>query len=300
MIQGKDICKSFDGFAALDHANINVPQGSIYGLIGPNGAGKTTLLRNLVGIMQPDSGEVTMNGMPVFENVEAKLHIAYIPDNVLYFRQSTMRELKNLYAGLYPTFDHDYYDEIKGWFPDIKDNKPIRRMSKGMQKQIAFILTLSCKTDIIILDEPIDGLDPVMRKQVWRLMLDAVNKYNLTVLLSSHNLRELEDVCDYVGVMHHGKILMERSLLDLQDDIHKIQAAFNDDFMPVASSKFKVLNHSVLGKVQTWIIRGSKEDINHYFQRLNPLFMDQLPLSLEEIFIYELGEENYEIKEFLM
>lgn len=300
MIQGNDICKSFDGFVALDHTNIKVPKGSIYGLIGPNGAGKTTLIRHLVGIMQPDSGKITLDDMPIWENEEAKSKIAYIPDNIFYFRQSTLKELKDLYSGLYPNFDEEYYNEIKDWFPEIKENQPIRRMSKGMQKQVAFILALSCKTEVILLDEPIDGLDPVMRKQVWKLMIDAVEKNKLTVLLSSHNLRELEDVCDYVGVMHHGKIIMEHSLLELQDDIHKVQTAFADDFVPTTTEEFKVLNHSTLGRVHTWIIRGSQDSIKSYFEQFNPLFVDLLPLSLEEIFIYELGGEDYEIKEFLM
>lgn len=300
MIRGTDICKSFGDFMALNHTNIHVPKGTVYGLVGPNGAGKSTLLRNIVGLMYPDSGQIELEGEPIFENPNAKVRLAYIPDDIFYFRQSNLKELKNLYAGIYPKFDHDLYQELLSCFPEIRENHPIRRMSKGMQKQTAFILTICCRPDVMILDEPIDGLDPVMRHQIWKIMLEAVDKEQMTVLISSHNLRELEDVCDYVGVMHHGKIIMEKSLLNLQDDIHKVQIAFADDFVPNPDEEYKVLNHSTLGRVHTWIMRGSKDSILAYFEQFSPLFVDLLPLTLEEIFIYELGGEHYEIKEIFM
>lgn len=300
MITGTDICKSFEGFCALNHTNIHVPKGVVYGLVGPNGAGKTTLIRHIVGVLKADSGTLALEEEEIFENPEAKKRMTYIPDDIFYFRQSDLKELKKLYQGLYPNFDDELYREILPCFPEIKENMPIRRMSKGMQKQVAFLLAITCKPEVLILDEPVDGLDPVMRRQIWKILLEAVSKEHLTVLVSSHNLRELEDVCDYVGVMHHGQIILEHSLSALQENIHKIQAAFSTEDLPVIPERFSVLNHGNTGRVHTWIIRGNKEELLDYFNKQNPYFIDLLPLSLEEIFIYELGGEHYEVKELLM
>lgn len=300
MITGIDICKSFEGFCALNYTNIHVPKGVVYGLVGPNGAGKTTLIRHIVGVLKADSGTLTLEEEEIFENPEAKKRMTYIPDDIFYFRQSDLKELKKLYQGLYPDFDDGLYREVLSCFPEIKENIPIRRMSKGMQKQVAFLLAISCKPEVLILDEPVDGLDPVMRRQIWKILLEAVSKGHLTVLVSSHNLRELEDVCDYVGVMHHGQIILEHSLSALQENIHKIQAAFSTEDLPVIPEGFSVLNHGNTGRVHTWIIRGNKEELLDYFHKQNPYFIDLLPLSLEEIFIYELGGEHYEVKELLM
>ncbi len=300
MIIGTDICKEFDGFSALNHTNIHVPKGAVYGLVGPNGAGKTTLIRHLVGVFKSDAGEITIGDEPLFENPHAKEKIAYIPDDIFYFRQSTLKELKKFYQGIYPKFDESLYQEILPCFPEVQDGRAIRKMSKGMQKQVAFLLAISCKPEILILDEPVDGLDPVMRRQIWKILLEAVSKEKMTVLVSSHNLRELEDVCDYVGVMHHGKIILEQSLTELQEDIHKIQIAYTDENTPEIPEELKVLNHAVTGRVHTYILKGNTEKILHYFEQYNPLFVELLPLSLEEIFIYELGGEHYEVKEILM
>lgn len=300
MITAKNICKTFDGFNALDQTNLSVPKGAVYGLVGPNGAGKTTLLRHIVGIMRPDSGEVLLEDNLIYENPEAKAKIAYISDDVFFYRQSTPNDLKNMYQGIYETFDETLYNELLSCFPEIKEKQPVRRMSKGMQKQVAFIIAISCKPEVLVLDEPVDGLDPVMRRQVWKILLEAVDKEKMTVIVSSHNLRELEDVCDHVGVMHHGKIVLEQSLSALQEDIHKVQVAFSDDNIPDISEEFKVLNHSTLGRVHTYIVRGYQDALLAYYEQFNPLFVELLPLSLEEIFIYELGGEHYEVKEILM
>lgn len=300
MITGTDICKTFGDFSALNHTGIHVPKGAVYGLVGPNGAGKTTLLRHIVGVMRPDSGTVEIDGEPVFENAQGKEKIAFIPDDIFYYRQSTLKDLKRLYEGVYPRFDSHLYEEILALFPEITPKQTIRRMSKGMQKQVSFILAICCKPEVLVLDEPVDGLDPVMRRQIWKILLDFVEKEKMTVLVSSHNLRELEDVCDHVGVMHHGQIILEQSLSQLQEDIHKVQVAFPDDTIPSPSREFSVLNHSTLGRVHTWIIRGSRDSILAYYEQFHPLFVDLLPLSLEEIFIYELGGAQYEVGEILM
>ena len=300
MIQGKDICKKFGDFQALDHASFHVPKGAVYGLVGPNGAGKSTILRHVTGIFRQDSGELFIDGEPVFENPEAKRKLTFIPDDVFYFRQANLKEMKKYYEGIYPTFDAELFDKLMDCFPAVDRKRNIRRMSKGMQKQAAFLLAISCKPELMVLDEPVDGLDPVMRRQIWNILLNAVSEENMTVLVSSHNLRELEDVCDHVGIMHHGKVILERSLSDLQESVTKLQLAFEGDEVPDITGRFEVMNDTQLGKVHTMIVKGDQRELADYLATFHPLVMDMLPLSLEEIFIYELGGENYEVKDIII
>ena len=211
MIEVNGLVKRFDGFAALDGAALSVPAGSVYGLVGPNGAGKSTLIRHLTGIFRQDAGTVRIGGEDVWENAALKARIAAIPDDWYYFLQSSIRDMMRFYRGFYPAFSMERYEKLKEVF-QLDEKRPIRRLSKGMQKQAAFWLALCCMPDYLILDEPVDGLDPVMRRQVWSLVLADVAQRGTTVLVSSHNLRELEDVCDHVGIMDHGRVLLERSL----------------------------------------------------------------------------------------
>ena len=221
MIEVKQVSKSFDGFRALDELNITVPKGTVYGLVGPNGAGKSTIIRHLAGIYRQDAGEVLIDGEPVYENPTIKEKIAYIPDDVFYYTQATIRDMMKFYRDVYPRFDSDCFEKLGAAF-DLDRKRPIRKLSKGKQKQAAFWLALCLRPEVVILDEPVDGLDPVMRRQVWNLLLGVVAERGTTVLVSSHNLRELEDVCDHVGIMNHGKMLLERSLSELQENIVKI------------------------------------------------------------------------------
>ena len=260
MIEVRGLKKTFDGFAALDGADLSVPRGAVYGLVGPNGAGKTTLLRHLTGVYHQDSGSVTFDGQPVWENVDVKARIASMLD----------------------------------------EKRPLRRMSKGQQKQAAFWLALCTMPDYLILDEPVDGLDPVMRRQVWSLILQDVAERGTTVLVSSHNLRELEDVCDHVGVMSRGKLLLEHSLSELQDYTVKLQLAFEGAELPALPQEIKVLHHAQTGRVHTLICRGSAEELEQQLAALHPIFIDAVPLSLEEIFIYELGGEDYAIRDIVL
>ena len=200
MIEVKNLVKTFDGFTALDSATLTVPRGAVYGLVGPNGAGKSTLLRHITGVYKQDSGQVTVCGTLVYENRHAKERIVSIPDDWFYYNQSTIWEMAKLYAGMYPQFDRERFNKLRELFR-LPEKKPIRRMSKGMQRQAAFWITMSCMPEYLVLDEPVDGLDPVMRRQVWQVLLDDVSARGTTVLLSSHNLRELEDVCDHVGII---------------------------------------------------------------------------------------------------
>ena len=298
MIEVRDAVKKFDGFAALDGANLLVPQGSVYGLVGTNGAGKSTLIRHLTGIYRQDGGTVRVDGQPVWENAALKARIAAIPDDWYYFMQSTVRDMMRFYKGFYPSFSTERYEKLKEVF-NIDEKRTIRRLSKGMQKQVAFWLALSCMPDYLILDEPVDGLDPVMRRQVWSLVMGDVAQRGTTVLVSSHNLRELEDVCDHVGIMDHGRVLLERSLAQLQDNMVKLQVVFQDGVTEVPP-ELPVLHASKVGRIHTLIMRMNAEEATAKLSTYNPLLVDAVPLTLEEIFIYELGGADYAVKDIVL
>ena len=202
MIEIQDVVKTFDGFRALDGLTMHVPKGSVYGLVGPNGAGKSTIIRHICGIYRQDSGQVLLDGQPVYENAAVKARLAAIPDDFYYFPSASCREMMEFYRGFYPHFDRERYEALKDVFRTVGEKQPIRRLSKGMQKQVAFWLALCCRPEVLVLDEPVDGLDPVMRRQVWSLLMNDVAESGTTVLVSSHNLRELEDVCDHVGILN--------------------------------------------------------------------------------------------------
>ena len=300
MIEVNQLVKNYGDFRALDGVNMNVGTGDIYGLVGPNGAGKSTLIRHLTGILKQDAGEVFIQGMPVYENRRVKEHIAYIPDELFYFLQADALEMKRYYQGIYPSFDEKMFYRMQEFFPEIDIHRNIRRLSKGMQKQVAFWLAVCCRPKLLILDEPLDGLDPVMRRQVWSILMAEVTEHEMTVLVSSHNLRELEDVCDHVGIMNHGKIIIERSLSELQENISKIQVACESG-MPKLPEQFQVLHMSNIGRVYTLIVKGNPDEAAAAIgaEKGHPLLVDVLPLTLEEIFIYEMGGLDYEVKDIL-
>ena len=300
MIQVNNLVKTFDGFRALDGLTMRVEPGSIYGLVGPNGAGKSTVLRHIAGVYRPDSGSVLVDGQPVYENPAVKQGIAVIPDELYYFNSASTRDMMKFYRGIYPQFDDKRYQALREAFPEVDDRQPIRRLSKGMQKQSAFWLALCCAPKLLVLDEPVDGLDPVMRRQVWSLLMGDVAQRGTTVLISSHNLRELEDVCDHVGILSHGKVLLERSLTDLQDNIVKLQIAFAQEEPPAFPKDLHILHTAQVGRVFTLILRGNPADIKARMAPLNPILMEALPLSLEEIFIYELGGEDYAVRDIVL
>ena len=262
MIEAKSVVKTFGGFTALDGASITVPDGGVYGLVGPNGAGKSTLIRHLTGICRPDSGEVLVEGEPVYENPEKKVLVAAIPDDWYYFPSASVADMARFYQGFYPSFDRGRYEKFRAVFT-LPENTPIRRMSKGMQKQAAFWLTMSCRPKYLILDEPVD-------------------------------------VCDHVGMMNRGKVLVERSLADLQENIVKLQAVWRAGELPVLPRELEVLHTSHVGRVYTYIVRGTAAAVTERMEQYQPLMLEALPLSLEEIFIYELGGEHYAVKEILL
>ena len=300
MIEAKAVSKSFDGFLALNHLDMTVPRGSIYGLVGPNGAGKSTILRHLCGVYRPDGGVITIEGQPVYENPTIKERMVVIPDDVYYYGSASVREMMKFYRGMYPTFSMERFEQLAEAFPEVDAKRPIRRMSKGMQKQAAFWLAMSCCPDYLLLDEPVDGLDPVMRRQVWSLLMGDVAERGTTVLVSSHNLRELEDVCDHVGILSHGQVVIERSLSQLQGTTVKLQVAFPDGVQPGLPQGMEVLHQSQLGRVYTYIVRGRAEEVQQQVEAIHPLFVEALPLSLEEIFIYEMGGNDYAVRDIVL
>ena len=293
MLKMKNVTKTFGSFKALDNLTMTIPQGAVYGLVGPNGAGKSTAIRHFMGIYRPDSGEITLEGLPIYENPQVKQTLGYIPDDIFFFPSATMEEMRKFYKGMYPKFDDALFERLYEAF-DLPRKTPIRRFSKGMQKQAAFHLTLACRPEVLILDEPVDGLDPVMRRQVMGLILSDVAEHGTTVLISSHNLRELEDVCDHVGIMDHGKMLLERSLADMQGSTVKVQ------LVGEIPEGLEVLHETASGRLKTLVVRGNAAEVTRKIAAADPAYFDVLPLSLEEIFIYELGGVNYEVKNIIL
>ena len=293
MITLQNVTKTFGDFKALDGLNLHVPKGAVYGLVGPNGAGKSTAIRHITGVYRPDSGKITVSGEQVWENAGVKGTIGYIPDEIFYFPSATLEDMRKFYAGLYPQFDNALFERLKEIF-QLPEKTPLRRYSKGMQKQAAFHLALCTRPEVLILDEPVDGLDPVMRRQVMSLILSDVAERQTTVLISSHNLRELEDVCDHVGIMDHGRMLLEKSLADMQGATHKLQLVGD------VPAGLNIVHETSSGRLKTLIVRGKLRDIQMKTAASNPVYFDILPLSLEEIFIYELGGVNYAVKDILL
>ena len=297
MIEIQNLSKGYEGTQALDGLSLHVPRGAVYGLVGPNGAGKSTLLRCLSGVSRPDSGLILVDGQPIYENPDLKARIAYIPDDLYYFTSSSLLDMKKFYQGFFPTFDENLFQKLADIFP-IDPKKSIRHLSKGMQKQAAFHLSICTRPDLLVLDEPVDGLDPVMRRQLWSLILSEVERRQVTVVISSHNLRELEDVCDHVGVIDHGKVLLERALSQLQEDFVKVQIVFPPESAQILP-QMTPLHHSSTGRVHTFILKCGAQVAEQAARACQPVFYDILPLTLEEIFIYELGGADYAVKELV-
>ena len=297
MIEGRALIKSFDGFHALDGLTLTAPRGSVYGLVGPNGAGKSTFIRHLAGIYRQDAGELLVDGEPVYENPGVKEKIAYIPDDIFFYTQASIRDMARFAASLYPRFDRERYEKLSALF-GLDEKRPMRKLSKGQQKQAAFQIAMAQRPELLVLDEPVDGLDPVMRRQIWSVLLSDVEQYGTTVLVSSHNLRELEDVCDHVGIMNRGRMMIERSLSDLQENLVKLQLAYPDGGgLPEG---LEIVHESATGRLRQLILRGKAEELTEKIAATRPLFLDLVPLSLEEIFIYELGGADYEVKDLVL
>ena len=295
MIQVKNLTKKFDSFVALDNLSLDVKKGSIYGLVGPNGAGKTTLMKAITGIYRVDNGEVIIDDENVYENVKIKDRVIYISDELYFFNNFSIKQMRDLYRLVYSRWSDERFNKLSEVFNiDIKRNA--NKLSKGMKKQVAFWLAMSAQPDVLILDEPLDGIDPVMRKKILNIIMQDVSERETTIMISSHNLRELEDICDHVGILNNGKLVLQRKLDDMKSETHKVQLAFKDWVFPIElEEKFNILNKSQLGQVYSVILNGEKEKIEKEINQYKPLVFDMIPLTLEEIFIYELGGKEYEI-----
>ena len=294
----KEVTKHFDSFKALDSLTLHVRKGTIYGLIGPNGAGKTTVINHINGCLKPESGVITVDNYEVYENEEIKKRILNISDEWFYYATYTVKQMARFYKDIYPAFSSERYEKLKEVFK-LNEKKQIRKMSKGQKKQVAFWLSLSAMPDVLILDEPLDGLDPVMRKQVLNLVIADVADREMTVLVSSHNLRELEDICDWVGIIHQGKIIAEKPLDDLKGGVCKFQLSFKEDVGEFLNSLPGIMHISKTGAVYNIIAKGDSEEIQKALMLKEPILIERVSLTLEEVFIYELEGLGYDFKNII-
>ncbi len=299
MIEALNVVKYFDNFKVLDRLNLHVKKGSIYGLVGPNGAGKTTIINHITGAYRQNSGSIRIDGKPVYENEALKQRVLSIADDWFYFGTATVKEMARFYRNIYKNFNEERYESIGKLFK-IDEKRQIRKLSKGMKKQVAFWITLSCMPDVLILDEPLDGLDPVMRKQILNLIIADVSEREMSVLVSSHNLRELEDICDHVGIIFGGKMVIEKSLDDLKGTVKKYQAIISDEDMAELEKNLEILHKSKMGSVTTFIVKDEKEYTEDIIRQLSPQLCESIKLTLEEVFIYELGGMGYNVKDFII
>ena len=299
MIKVSNVTKHFDRFRVLDDMNINVPKGAIYGLVGPNGAGKTTIINHITGMLIPESGNITIDGEAVFENEAVKQRVLTISDDWFYYTTYSIREMAKFYKSIYKNFSMERYEAIKQIF-SIDEKRQIRKLSKGMKKQVAFWLSMSAMPEVLILDEPLDGLDPVMRKQVLNLVISDVAEREMTVLVSSHNLRELEDICDWVGIIHKGHMIIEKPLDDLKGSVQKYQTVLSDEQAAQLEGDADVLHISRTGTVYNVIIKGDAQTTDQKMKSFGSVLCEHISLTLEEVFIYELGGLGYDFKSIIV
>jgi ABC-2 type transport system ATP-binding protein len=298
MIEIKGVSKAFDRAEIIHNISFSIEKGSIYGLLGSNGAGKTTLLRTIAGILKADRGEITVDGQTVFENSGIKKRVIFLPDQPFFFTHYTLKQMAHFFKNTYSRWDEEYYQGLTALF-EIDIHKKLHKYSKGVQRQASFILALSAKPDVLVLDEPIDGLDPVVRKKLKNILITEVAEREMTILISSHNLREVEDICDHIAILHQGRFLLEKELDDLKSGIHKIQLAFKGEVPDGLFNKLDVLHKETRGSVLLCIVRGEHEDVERLIRSHHPVIFDILPLTLEEIFIYEMGDVGYAIQNIL-
>ena len=298
MIQVERLTKKFQTYTALNQISVSVQPGSVFGLVGSNGAGKSTLLRTIAGIYKPDSGTVAIDGTPIFEHPNVKNDIFFISDFPYFIPQSNMKEMAKFYAYMYSNWSHERYRELCSLFP-IEEKMKISSMSKGMQRQVALICALSTQPKVLLMDEIFDGLDPVMRQLLKKLLAREVSERNITVMIASHNLRELEDVCDHVGLLHQGGVVFEQELDGLKLNLHKLQAVFKPMISMDVFSDLDILKFDMKGSLINMVIRGDKGVISRRIEALKPVYFEMLPLTLEEVFISEMEVSGYDIDKII-
>lgn len=291
LITAKNVVKKFEKFTALNHFNMNVPEGSIYGLVGPNGSGKTTTIKHLIGMYKQDEGEILVNNEKVYDNEKVKSKIAYISDDLYFFHGYSIKDMAKFYSEIYKNFSFEKFNDLQKVF-NIDVKRKVNKLSKGMKKQVAFWLTISCNPEILVLDEPIDGLDPIMKENVWKILLEEVQKRKMTVIISSHNLKELENVCTNIGIMKNGEMTLEKELEEQDNNIQKIQVVFsNNEEIEKIKEKLQMLKEEKIGSVYYFIVKGKQKEIEEKLKEYNLTLMEFLPLSLEEVFMFENGGE---------
>ena len=297
MIQISELSKKIDHRQILDNINLTIPTGSIYGIVGMNGAGKTTLINHMVGAYRSDEGKVMIDGEMVYENPIIKQKLVYIPDEFPNTFGDSMKEIVQLYRSIYPSFDEERYYRLLKLF-NRNENETFNRFSKGMKKQVLFILALSIMPEYLIMDEPFDGLDPHVRKVIWDILIEDVAERNMTIFISSHHLNELDNMCDHIAFLDHGQVVIENSLEELKHHYHKIQVVFENgsDFYHV-EQELEVLDHTMIGKIHTLFIKSDFDQMNEYILAKDPIVYETLPLTLEEIFIFSLGGNKYGLQE---
>jgi ABC-2 type transport system ATP-binding protein len=292
MIKGLNIDKYLGGDKILDNISINVEKGSIYGLIGPNGAGKTTLIKTLVGIYEPENGEVSISEESIKENTKVKSRLGYVSDYQNFYPNFRVKEMVEFYKNTYPLWNEYRYNALKKIFR-LDEKKRIRNLSKGMKTQLSLMLNLSITPEVLVLDEPTSGLDPVIKRKVLDIIIDEVSTNETTVLISSHHLGELEQICDHIGIIYEGKILMEESIDNLKSKVRKVQVAFKDDIPEEIKNSEDILRIENRGKVYEIIVNDNIEKLMDEIRKHNPILLDTIDMSLEEIFIHKMGGVGY-------
>lgn len=298
MIEAVGLTKRFDDIVAVDQINAVIKQGSIFGLVGTNGAGKSTFLRMACGILKPDEGTIMIDGEPVFENIKVKEKFFYISDEQHFFANSTPKEMMNYYGNIYQKFQTDRFHFLMETF-GLDENRKINTFSKGMKKQVSVICGICANTDYIFCDETFDGLDPVMRQTVKSLLANDMEQRQLTPVIASHNLRELEDICDHVGLLHKGGMLLSKELDDIKSNLHKVQCVLNPQMTAEQLEGLDIIKKEQRGQLHTLTIRGSRAELEAVIESYQPVFYELIPLSLEEIFISEMEVIGYDIKKFI-
>lgn len=295
MIKATNFTKKFDSKVAVDGLDLAIEQGRIYGLVGTNGSGKSTFLRTVSGVYYADEGSITVDNEPVYENINAKSKVFFVSDDMYFLPNSSMEDMSHMYKGLYPTWSQEKYEKLASRFP-LDKNARVKTFSKGMRRQAAIILALSCQPKYLLLDEAFDGLDPVIRVAVRKLIADEVVENNMTVVISSHNLRELEDFCDTVGILHKGQLVMQHTMDALSDRFCKIQVAFGKDavFNVDSLDDDRILSCKKSGSVYTIACAMGCDEAEQFMSQYNPIFVDYIPLTLEEVFVYEMEAIGYD------
>lgn len=298
MITAQNLIKTFDKFTALENLSCSIPNGCIYGLVGSNGAGKSTLLRLITGIYRPDKGEVLIDGKRVYDNPEVKRRFVFVPDELYFLPQSNMNRMASLYKSVYPGFDGQRFEQLAHAF-NLDPNAKLQTFSKGMKRQAATILALSVKPDFIFFDETFDGLDPVMRNLVKKVIYADVCERKATAVITSHSLRELEDTCDQLALLHKGGIIFESDIENLRTSLFKLQVAFSEPYDQSLFNDINIVSFVKKGSIASIIARGDKERAVAQIKTLNPLLVEALPLTLEEVFVYEMEALGYSFEDAL-